>query len=127
MKYENSSFDRVISTCVFHHLDKPLLAAYELRRVTKNNGLISIYLPSDPGILYRMFKSVFSGRAHRKYLSKKELNFFRSVEHRNHVASLSEIFDGVFESDVIKKSNFPKFGITWNLRLFQIWNIKVNK
>ena len=68
-----------------------------------------------------------NGFKDRKYLSKKELNFFRSVEHRNHVASLSEIFDGVFESDVIKKSNFPKFGITWNLRLFQIWNIKVNK
>jgi ubiquinone/menaquinone biosynthesis C-methylase UbiE len=38
LSYSNSEFDRVIATCLLHHVEKPHDALLEIRRVTKNGG-----------------------------------------------------------------------------------------
>jgi len=50
LPFPSESFDRVVLTCVLHHLRDPLLSLSEIRRVTKPNGIISILLPCDPGL-----------------------------------------------------------------------------
>lgn len=35
LPFKDSNFDRSIATCLFHHLDKPMEAFREIRRVTK--------------------------------------------------------------------------------------------
>ena len=127
LTFESSTFERVVVSCVLHHLDRPLECLYELRRVAKNGGLVSIYIPSDPGMFYRILKHIFSGRAYRKFFSKQELDFLRNVEHRNHVASLSAMIRGVFSDDLVDVKTFPFFLTSWNTRLFQIWNITIMK
>ena len=54
--YTDNSFDRVIATCLLHHLDNPIIALQEIRRIVKTDGIVSISLPCDPGLAYRIAK-----------------------------------------------------------------------
>ena len=56
LPFADSSFDRTIATCLLHHVDDPLKSLEEIRRVTKEQGTISILIPCDPGLAYRMAK-----------------------------------------------------------------------
>jgi ubiquinone/menaquinone biosynthesis C-methylase UbiE len=127
LTYEDSSFDRVISTCLLHHVQSPVKALQEMRRVTGNNGIISIYLPSDPGFLYRLTQFLVSTRSLKKYFTLSEIKYLRANEHRNHVASISGLISGVFADDKIKINSFPKINFGWNTRLFQTYTIQVQK
>ena len=127
MTYNDSSFDRVITTCVLHHVENPIAALIELRRVTSNNGVINIYAPSDPGLLYRFFQMIISTSSLRNYFSLNEIRFLRASEHRNHISSISGLIDGIFGDDAIHVKHFPKFNFGWNTRLFSVYTIQIRK
>ena len=119
-----NEFDRVITTCVLHHLNKPLTALNEIRRVTKQNGVISILLPSDPGLIFRIIRKITADR----YLKKQgivNIKFLRATEHRNHVQSLDGMIMHVFQEDSITKRSYPIDRLSWNFSLFTIYQIKV--
>jgi phosphatidylethanolamine/phosphatidyl-N-methylethanolamine N-methyltransferase len=54
LSYVNNSFDRLIATHVLEHIYQPHLALKEWRRVLKNGGVLSILIPTDPGIAWRL-------------------------------------------------------------------------
>jgi ubiquinone/menaquinone biosynthesis C-methylase UbiE len=58
----------------------------EARRVCKNGGVISIYLPTDPGIMYRFMRKIFTARR----ASKLRINYeyINALGHRNHFYSI---------------------------------------
>jgi ubiquinone/menaquinone biosynthesis C-methylase UbiE len=60
LPFKSESFDRVISTCLFHHLGNPLKGFEELRSVTRKGQTISILIPNDPGMMYRFLTGVTS-------------------------------------------------------------------
>ena len=124
LEFSNNEFDRVITTCVLHHLNKPLNALNEIRRVTKQNGVISILLPSDPGLIFRIIRKITADR----YLKKQgvvSIKFLRATEHRNHVQSLDGMIMHVFQEDSITKRSYPIRRFSWNFSLFTIYQIKV--
>ena len=123
---ESDSVDRVIFTCVLHHLNNPSKALDEARRVVRNGGTISIYLPADPGLLYRVAQTIGSTRKLRKHFTKMELLILRGLEHRNHFASLAAMIRGTFYSDDIRIFGVPKY-LPWNFSLFRIYQIEVVK
>jgi phosphatidylethanolamine/phosphatidyl-N-methylethanolamine N-methyltransferase len=127
LSYESGTFDRTIVTCVLHHLKNPLAALEEIRRVTRDKGLITIYLPSDPGFLYRIAQTLVSNNSFKNHFSKKELKLLRALEHRNHVSSLLEMIYKIFESDELTFRTFPKLNFGWNTSLFQVVTIKIRK
>ncbi|MNJ12095.1 hypothetical protein D3C77_62770 [compost metagenome] len=51
---EDNSYDRVIATHVLEHIYYPHLALKEWRRVLKPGGTLSILIPSDPGVAWRL-------------------------------------------------------------------------
>jgi phosphatidylethanolamine/phosphatidyl-N-methylethanolamine N-methyltransferase len=125
--FSDSVFERVVSTCVLHHVENPYRALMEMRRVVTHDGMIDLYIPSDPGIIYRIAQHLVSTRAMKNHFSSSEIKFLRASEHRNHVASLSGLIKGVFSGDEISTYSFPKINLGWNTRLFQIYSIKVKK
>ena len=127
LTFASSFFDRVITSCLLHHVQLPIRALEELRRVTKNNGIITIYLPSDPGALYRFSQFFVSTLSLKKSFSLDEIRFLRASEHRNHVSSIAGLIKGVFANDLIKTRTFPKVNFGWNMQLFQIYTIQVRK
>jgi phosphatidylethanolamine/phosphatidyl-N-methylethanolamine N-methyltransferase len=58
--FADNYFDRVISTCLLHHLDDPFGSLLEIRRVLKVGGEFSIGMPTDPGYLNRFIKRIYT-------------------------------------------------------------------
>lgn len=111
----DDSCDRVIVTCLLHHVENPLLILHEVRRILKVDGVGSFLLPSDPGLMYRILRKISSERKLKK-LGFQHGKFLHAIEHRNHIQSLNEQIKFVFTHDFIKVRCWP-FGISsmWNL------------
>ena len=54
LSFENASFDRLIATHVLEHLYRPHEVLREWARVLRPGGTLSIVLPCDPGLLWRI-------------------------------------------------------------------------
>lgn len=54
LSYDDNSFDRLIATHVLEHIYQPHLALKEWQRVVKKGGLLSILIPTDPGLAWRL-------------------------------------------------------------------------
>ena len=54
LSYADNSFDRLIATHVLEHIYQPHLALKEWQRVVKNGGILSILIPTDPGMAWRL-------------------------------------------------------------------------
>jgi len=91
LPFPDGSFERVIVTCVFHHLQDPTKAITEIIRVTANDGVITILLPNDPSIAYRFTRALTTLRRARRANLLREVQLAHAVEHRNHFLSLKEI------------------------------------
>ena len=54
LDYPDNSFDRLIATHVLEHIVQPHLVLKEWRRVVKVGGVLSILIPTDPGLGWRL-------------------------------------------------------------------------
>jgi len=54
LNYADNSFDRLIATHVLEHIYQPHLALKEWQRVVKNGGILSMLIPTDPGVAWRL-------------------------------------------------------------------------
>ena len=54
LNYADNSFDRLIATHVLEHIVQPHLVLKEWRRVVKIGGVLSILIPTDPGLAWRL-------------------------------------------------------------------------
>ena len=129
LPFENDSFDRVVVTCLLHHVDSPASVLKECRRVLRNGGLLSLYLPNDPGMVYRWIRHF---GAHKKYAKKTkrpitEIKYLWAIEHKNHVLGLSTIIKNIFQADYVRRRSYPLPAGSWNLNLFQIYQITIIK
>lgn len=116
-------FDRVIATCLLAHLEKPEVALNEWRRVLKNNGVLTIYIPLEPSLALRAFR-FFVMAPKMKKMGFNQYDLFIAREHINHAYRLLVFVRSVFERDKIKILYRP-FPISINsLNLFAIIHIK---
>lgn len=125
LPFKTSSFDRVISTCLLHHLDDVEKALSEIKRVTKKGGLVSIYLSCDPGILNRLLRRLLIIPKARK-LGFDDYPIFIAREHKNHFSSIESMISAVFKSQSIRKKYYPLYIKSWNLNTFCIFQIQIN-
>ena len=127
LPFDDSAFDRVLVTCVLHHLDDPERALREMRRVVRPGGLISLTLPCDPGLAYRIGKSLGPYRSLRKRgtLNGTDPRYFHYLQHRNHYPGLVALVERVFATDSISKRHWPLRIPTWNLNLFTIFQVRL--
>ena len=124
LPFEDCTFDRIISTCVFHHLDDPVRGLEELRRVIRIGGYISILLPNDPGIMYRILRVLTTLRTARRQGILDKVQLVHALEHKNHYLSIRTLIKWVFENDEIKL-NFKPFRIpSYNVNAITVITIK---
>ena len=126
LDFESTNFDRVIATCLIAHLDNPIQALSEWRRVAKDGGNITIYIPCEPGLLLRLFRFIF---LLPKSLLKGVSSFNSSIvlEHRNSYLFIKHAIKNEFANDKIKLTRYPFPFLSWNFNIFAVVNIKVNK
>ena len=119
--FRKNSFDRIIiSHCLEHILD-PETFLNETLRVTKKGGIISIALPCDPGIMWRMgrfFQKIF-------YINKikmKDYDYKMAKEHVNSIFNLIPIIKTKFK--IIRKTYYPFNLNLVDINLFYIVDLK---
>ena len=127
MPFEDEYFDRVLCTCVLHHVDSPMLALEEIRRVVKKSGEISILLSTDPGLLNNLSRFLVTYSAiKRNSLYSPKLIY--ALDHVNHITSLIEMIKFVFDSDELEFHYAPfSFLRSWNFNLTIIAKINIAK
>ena len=124
LPFKQNSFDRVIATCIMHHLSDFEKALLEIKRVVKYEGLVSIYLSCDPGIMNRLLRKLLIIPKARK-LGFNDYDLFIAREHRNHFQSLERMIKHVFKDQNIKQRYYPFRIKSWNLNAFCTFQIEV--
>jgi phosphatidylethanolamine/phosphatidyl-N-methylethanolamine N-methyltransferase len=124
-RYADNNFNRVIATCLLAHLNDPLSALLEWRRVVGEGGLISIYVPCEPGLLLRLARALSTARKAKKYVDMPLTRHY--LEHINYYLSMHAGIKRVFKNDQIKIKNYPFPFLSWNFNLWKIYTITINK
>lgn len=123
--FHEGEFNLLIATCLLAHLEDPELALRNFRRVIRNGGHLSLYVPCEPGILLRSARRFTTRRKIENFGYKHKWLHWR--EHRNHYLFLESLIEQVFVCDTIRVSKFPLPMLTWDFNLYAHFVIKVKK
>ena len=124
LPFEDNFFDRIIISQCLEHVNEPEKFLFEMVSKLKKGGVLSISLPTDPGLFWRL------GRLFIKYfivrrtynVSKEEYEYINAVEHINSIFTLINLIRYNFNNQI--KENFLPFKIKLvDLNLFYIVHI----
>lgn len=120
LSFENDSFDRVIAAHVLEHLYRPHDVLREWQRVLKPGGVLSLILPCDPGVAWRLGRHLF---ARKKFIkSGIDYDYWMAREHVNPLNNLVAFIRFYFED--LDEQWLP-FGVpSMDLNLFYIVHIR---
>jgi phosphatidylethanolamine/phosphatidyl-N-methylethanolamine N-methyltransferase len=120
LSYSDDSADRLIATHVLEHLPNPVDVLKEWNRVVRPGGIISIILPCDPGLLWRLGRH-FGPRRNAKKLGLA-YDYLQAAEHINSIFNLVVFIRHHFED--VSESWYPINLPLPDLNLFYICHIK---
>lgn len=117
-------FDRVVVTCVLHHVTDVAAVLRNVRRWLVPGGRFSLFLPSDPGFLNRVNRKLFvTPKARRVGFDRYPV--FNAREHHNHYWSIRTELLHQFGDCRISRRYYP-FGIpVADCSLFSVWQITI--
>lgn len=113
LAYPDNTFDRLMAIHVLEHIYQPHLALKEWRRVLKHGGVISILIPTDPGMAWRLGRH-FGPRKNAIALGI-EYDYVMAREHVNSCNNLIAILRHYFPSSTEAWWPFPIPSIDLNL------------
>ena len=123
LTFKDQIFNRVLCSCVLHHVSDAESALTELRRVLKNGGSADIFLSSDPGFLFRLGRYIGPVREAKKLGLDGVKRLVDARDHRNHVAGLTRLIRHVFRDDMISEKSYPVRYMSWNLSFWKMFHI----
>ena len=104
------------------HLENPEIGLNEWRRVVKPGGILTIYLPCEPGLILRMFRKFVSNRKANK-LGYSGFSLYIARDHVNSAQNMMEVIKHVFREDRIRMTFRPFPLRSWYLNLFIVVQI----
>ncbi len=122
LPFEDGSVDRLVSTCVLHHLTDPERALQSWRTAVRAGGVLTILLATDPGFAHRLGRHLTTRRAAKKLNIDYDLEMAR--EHRNHAGGLMVMIERVFVSDEVRYVGQPFPWRTWNFNYSSMYQIR---
>jgi ubiquinone/menaquinone biosynthesis C-methylase UbiE len=120
LSYSDSNVDRLIATHVLEHLPDPVNVLKEWNRVVRPGGLISIVLPCDPGLLWRLGRHLGPRRNAKKL--GLAYDYLQAAEHINSIFNLVVFIRHHFE--FLTESWYPAKAPVPDLNLFYICHIR---
>ena len=86
LSFEGAEFDRVIATHVLEHLPEPHRVLREWMRVLKPGGVLSLVLPCDPGVAWRLGRAL--GARGKFVRAGMDYDYWMAREHINAINNL---------------------------------------
>ena len=123
LSYEDKTFDRLIATHVLEHIYYPHLALKEWRRVVKYDGVITIVIPTDPGLAWRLGRHL--GPRKNAIAQGIDYDYIMAREHINSCNNLIALMRHYFPERNESWWPFPVASI--DLNLFFICHLIVRK
>jgi len=123
LDYPDDSFDRVIGVHILEHIFQPHLAIKEWYRVLRDGGVMTILIPTDPGLAWRLSRHF--GPRRRATKAGIPYDYIMAREHVNPCNNLIAFLNYYFPEGKALWWPFPIALIDVNL--FYAFNIKVNK
>ena len=126
LPFEDNFFDRIIISHVLEHINDPENFLFEIMSKLKEGGLVSISLPTDPGLLWRvgkLFTKYFTAKRTYK-ISSNEYDYLMATEHINSIFNLISLIRYNFKNQI--NENFIPFKIkSADFNLF--YNVHITK
>lgn len=113
LNYPDDTFDRVIATHVLEHIYQPHLALKEWQRVLKPGGVLSVLIPTDPGIAWRLGRHL--GPRRNAMAQGIAYDYVMAREHVNSCNNLIAILRHYFPDSKESWWPFPIASIDLNL------------
>ncbi|MGZ5053547.1 MAG: class I SAM-dependent methyltransferase [Methylobacter sp.] len=113
LSYIDNSFDRLIASHVLEHIYQPHLALKEWQRVVKNGGILSILIPTDPGMAWRLGRHL--GPRKNAMAQGIAYDYVMAREHVNSCNNLIALFRHYFPERTEAWWPFPIPSIDLNL------------
>lgn len=123
LSYLDNTFDRLIATHVLEHIYQPHLVLKEWYRVLKHGGVLSILIPTDPGIAWRLGRHF--GPRKNAMAQGIAYDFVMAREHVNSCNNLIAILRHYFPES--KEAWWPLPIPSIDLNLFFAFHATVNK
>ena len=124
--YPDETFDRIIISHCLEHILSPEGFIFEMMRVLKKGGVLSISLPTDPGFAWRMGR-LFVGlfKVNKTYnISYSEFEYLNATEHVNSIFNLIAIIRFNYKNS-IEEHFYPLMIKSSDLNL--IYNVHIYK
>jgi ubiquinone/menaquinone biosynthesis C-methylase UbiE len=121
--YPDRSFDRLIATHVLEHLPDPVAVLHEWSRLVREGGLISIVLPCDPGLMWRLGRYFGPRRNARR--AGIEYDYFMAREHINSIFNL--VVQIRYHFPQVREAWYPSSVPVPDINLFYACNICLNR
>ena len=100
--YPNDTFDRIIISHCLEHIPFPEKFLFEMMSKLKLGGVLSISLPTDPGLLFRlgrMYLKFFQLKKLSNY-KRKEFDYMNATEHINSIFALKSIIKFHYKNQI---------------------------
>ena len=93
LPFKGEFFDRVVMSHTLEHIDESENFIQEVMKIIKPGGVLSISLPTDPGLIWRLARFVNSFFKARKVLglTRLQYNYANATEHINSIFNLISI------------------------------------
>lgn len=121
LSFTDESFDRVIGAHVLEHLPNPHHVLREWMRVVKPGGTLSLVLPCDPGLAWRLGRAV--GARGKFVKAGVEYDYWMAREHINAINNLVAFVRYYFK-DRVEELWRPMMLPSMDLNLFYIAHIR---
>ncbi len=126
LPFEDNFFDRIIISQCLEHVNEPEKFLFEMVSKLKKGGVLSISLPTDPGLFWRL------GRLFIKYfivrrtynVSKEEYEYINATEHINSIFTLINLIRYNF------KNQIEEYYLPFRIKLLDInlfYNVHITK
>ena len=124
--YPNETFDRIIISHCLEHIPFPEKFLFEMMSKLKPGGILSISLPTDPGLLFRLgrlYLKLFSIKKSYQ-ITKEEFDYMNATEHINSIFALKSIIKFHY------KNQINEFYLPFKINLLDLnlfYNVHITK
>lgn len=124
--FENNTFDRIIISHCLEHINDPEKFLLQMMNKLNIGGTLSISLPTDPGVLFRigrLYLKIFS--INKKYkITKTDFDYMNATEHVNSIFGLIAIIKYHFRNSIVEnylpfKIKLPDLNLFYNVHIFK--------